>query len=134
MIRRILMTAACLAAGATGVALAHHSGAMFDRSQVVTVAGEVHEWRWSNPHSWLQIHVDGEDGEDGEKVLWSFEATSQAILARQGWRRSSLQPGEVVEVHFNPLRNQGTGGNLAGVTKADGTELGNVPALTEAGD
>ena len=124
MFRPFVSAAALLALAAAGAAYAHHSGAMFDRSQVVTVEGEVHEWRWSNPHSWLQIHAPGEGG---EPELWSFEATSQAILARRGWRRSSLTPGEQVAVHYNPLRNGGPGGNLVAVTKADGTVLGDPP-------
>lgn len=107
-----------------GIALAHHSGVMFDRSAVRTIEGEVQEWRWSNPHSYLRIGVSA-DG--GESVEWNFEATSSALLARQGWRRTSFEPGERVSVHYNPLRDDGIGGNLVGVTKADGTVHGREP-------
>lgn len=107
-----------------GLALAHHSGVMFDRSAVRTIEGEVQEWRWSNPHSYLRVGVSA-DG--GEAVEWNFEATSSALLARQGWRRTSFVPGERVSVHYNPLRDDGIGGNLVGVTKADGTVHGREP-------
>lgn len=123
MLRSTLATVA-LAVGATGVALAHHSGVMFDRSEVRTIEGEVQEWSWSNPHSYLRIGVADEGG---EVVEWNFESTSSALLARQGWRRTSFEPGERVSVHYNPLRDGGVGGNLVGVTKSDGAVFGNAP-------
>jgi hypothetical protein len=120
-----LMAAALTAALTLALpAVAHHSGAMFDRSQVAMLEGEVHEWRWSNPHSWLQVQVTNEAG---EQVLWSLEATSQQILARQGWRRTSLVPGEKISVYFNPFRDGAPGGNLVAVMKSDGTVLGQPP-------
>jgi hypothetical protein len=106
-----------------GLSLAHHSGVMFDRSEVRTIEGEVQEWRWANPHSYLRISV----ADGGEVVEWNFEATSSALLARQGWRRTSFESGERVSVHYNPLRDDGVGGNLVGVTKADGTVQGRAP-------
>lgn len=122
MLRSILVAIALATIGA-GYALAHHSGVMFDRSEVHTIEGEVEEWRWSNPHSYLRINVAEESGD----VEWNFEATSSALLARQGWRRTSFEPGEQVSVHYNPLRDGGVGGNLVGVTKSDGTVFGDAP-------
>jgi hypothetical protein len=121
---RTLIAAVAIATGSAGLALAHHSGVMFDRSQVRTIEGAVQEWRWANPHSYLRIDVAG-DGSD--VVEWNFEATSSALLARQGWRRNSFEPGERVSVHYNPLRDGGVGGNLVGVTKAGGEVLGSAP-------
>ena len=123
-ISRLAAVALVLGSAYADLAPAHHSGAAFNRSEVRTVEGEVEEWRWSNPHSWLRIHVAGEGG---AVVEWNFEATSSALLARQGWRRTSFEPGERVSVHYNPLRDDGVGGNLVGVTKADGTVLGRAP-------
>jgi hypothetical protein len=124
LISRLAAVALVLGVAYTGLAPAHHSGAAFNRSEVRTIEGEVAEWRWSNPHSWLRINVAGEGG---AAVEWNFEATSSALLARQGWRRTSFEPGERVSVHYNPLRDDGVGGNLVGVTKADGTVLGRAP-------
>jgi len=124
MISRLAAAVLVLGSGYAGLAPAHHSGAAFNRSETRTIEGEVVEWRWTNPHSWLRIHVAGE----GDAVVeWNFEATSSALLARQGWRRTSFEPGERVSVHYNPLRDDGVGGNLLGVTKADGTVLGRAP-------
>lgn len=124
LVSRLAAAALVLGGAYAGLALAHHSGAAFNRSETRTIEGTVEEWRWSNPHSWLRIKVAGE----GDAVVeWNFEATSSALLARQGWRRTSFESGEKVSVHYNPLRDDGVGGNLVGVTKADGTVLGRAP-------
>ena len=124
IVSRLAAVALVLGSAYAGLAPAHHSGAAFNRAETRTIEGEVVEWRWSNPHSWLRISVAGEGG---AAVEWNFEATSSALLARQGWRRTSFEQGERVSVHYNPLRDDGVGGNLVGVTKADGTVLGRAP-------
>jgi hypothetical protein len=105
----------------SGPALAHHSGAMFDRSKEVSIEGEVSEWRWSNPHSWLQVHAPHNGQPD---VLWSFESTSTQILVKQGWRRSSLKAGDKVTVAYNPFKDGAPGGSLVRVTLPDGVVFG----------
>jgi len=109
---------------ASGPALAHHSGAAYDHSKQNTVQGEVKEWRWSNPHAWLQIYVPGKQG---QKQLWSFEATSPNILLKQGFTRTGMRPGDKVEVTFYPLGDGGPGGSLIRVAKDDGTVMGPPP-------
>ena len=105
----------------SGPSLAHHSGAAYDRSKQTTVEGEVKEWRWSNPHAWLQIYVPGAEG---DKMLWSFEATSPNILLKQGFTRTGMKPGDKVMVTFFPLGDGGPGGSLIRVKKDDGTVMG----------
>jgi hypothetical protein len=102
-------------------ALAHHSGAAYDHSKQTTVQGEVKEWRWSNPHAWLQIYVPGDKG---NKQLWSFEATSPNILVKQGFTRTGMRPGDKIKVTFYPLSDGGPGGSLVRVVKDDGTVMG----------
>ena len=104
--------------------LAHHSGAPFDTEKRVEVTGVVDEWQWQNPHAWLRLQVD--DGA-GNKVEWNIEATSPNILMRQGWRRSTLQPGDNITVLVYPMRDGSPGGSLLGARLADGTELGAPP-------
>ena len=43
-----------------GTALAHHSTAEFDYTREVTIKGVVKEVQWTNPHSYIQMLVDGQ--------------------------------------------------------------------------
>jgi len=64
-------------------ALAHHSFAMFDQSKSVTLQGTVKDFRWSNPHVFIQLLVKNDAGNEDE---WSIEMTSPEHLARVGWK------------------------------------------------
>ena len=103
-----------------GQALAHHAGTMYDHARVETVSGEVKEWRWANPHAFLQIMAPDANG---QQIVWSFESTSPNILVRSGWKRTTFKPGDKVKVMYNPLKDGAPGGSLAGVVLPDGTEL-----------
>jgi len=107
--------------GMSGVpADAHHSFAMFDQSKSVSLKGEVVQFQWTNPHAFIELDVP--DGK-GKVVRWSIELNSPNNLTRQGWRRSSLKPGETVTVTINPLRNGKPGGLFNKVVFADGRSL-----------
>jgi hypothetical protein len=109
----------------TGSAVAHHSGAMFDREKTMVLVGTVKEFKWSNPHAWLEVNVPNATG--GTDV-WGVEMNSPNNMVRQGWRASSLKPGEKVKVTVRPMRDGSKGGSFMSVEKADGTVLGNPPS------
>lgn len=114
-----IAVATALAALAVPVA-AHHSFAMFDQAKKVTFKGTVTEFQWTNPHSWIEMDVvDG-----AQAGHWSIELNSPNNLTRQGWRRSSLKPGDVVTMTINPLRNGKKGGLFNTVVLPDGKILG----------
>jgi hypothetical protein len=117
--------AAIVALGITApAALAHHSNSAYQVDQIITLTGTVKEWRWMNPHTWLYLTVEGEDGKAQE---WAVEGRPPGILGRAGWSSTILQPGERVTVHASPAKNGDPEGIIARVTKADGTVLGNQP-------
>jgi hypothetical protein len=87
-------------------ALAHHSFAMFDQRKVMTLNGTVHEFQWTNPHSWIELDVP----QGGAPQRWSIELNSPNNLKRQGWKRDSLKPGDKVTVRIAPLRSGEHGG------------------------
>jgi hypothetical protein len=101
------------------VALAHHSAAMFDQTKTVDVKGVVKSFLWTNPHTFLLITVKGPAGDDD----YSFEADGPGYLVKNGWKRESVKPGDVVTVTMNPLRDGSHGGKLVEVTLADGRVL-----------
>lgn len=82
-------------------ALAHHSGAAFDREKRVEVKGAVERIEWTSPHARLYIVAESEDG---EPVTWDFELPSPVTLMRRGWSRTALPPGTEVTVTGNPAR------------------------------
>lgn len=89
-------------------AFAHHSFAMFDFGNTVTITATVEEFRWSNPHVILVAAATPKAGEALDS--WSFELTSPGNLTRLGWTRLSLKPGDRIQLEFNPLRDGTHGG------------------------
>jgi hypothetical protein len=105
----------------SGTVAAHHSFAMFDQKKVVTLKGTVTEFQWTNPHAF--IHIEVPDGAGG-KQEWQVELNSPNNLKRQGWKSSSVKPGDEVTLVLNPLRDGQKGGLFVSVTLPDGTVLG----------
>lgn len=116
---------------AAGAAVAHHTGAMFDREKLATYEGSVARFQWTNPHTYVDIDVQTPAG----VVRYGFEAPNNGWLKKFGWTRSSLQLGERVRVTAHPLRDGRPGGSLVEVIFADGRKLsggygGGAPAET----
>jgi hypothetical protein len=92
-------TAIAVAVLTLGTALAHHSTAEFDYTKEVTIKGVVKEVQWTNPHSYIQMLVDGQPG---EKIQWSVEIGSPTLNVNLGWRKDSVKPGDVVTMNLAP--------------------------------
>jgi hypothetical protein len=105
-------------------ALAHHSPIVFDRTREVTIEGTVTEFKWSSPHSW--IHVDVKD-EKGAVANWGIEMNPASLLARSGWRATTVKPGDKVAVTIHPLRNDEKGGQYISIKLPDGKTLDEKP-------
>jgi hypothetical protein len=109
----------------TAPVLAHHSPAAFDRSKEVKLVGTVKEFRWQNPHTWIEVYVPDENGKD---VLWGVELTSPTYLIRAGWKSNIIKPGDKVTVVVNPVRSGEPAGIFRSLTLADGRVLTERPA------
>lgn len=112
--------AAAFAAGicVTGPpAMGHHSFAMFDIDNKITLTGVVREFQWLNPH--VLIWVDVQEEGEGEPVTWAIEMTSVGNLRRQDWNRETLKSGDNVELLVNPLRNGGPGAGFYAIKFLD---------------
>jgi hypothetical protein len=96
---------------------AHHSFAMFDERNKITLVGTVKELRWTNPH--VAVIVYGNPKEGGAPSVWSLELQSPGNLARIGWTRHSLKPGDKIEVLVGPLRDGSHGGAFERATVVD---------------
>lgn len=107
---------------ASEVVNAHHSNAMFDKTVVRQVSGTVREFQWTNPHIWIEITIENEDGEQEE---WSIEGIGPNTLFRKGWRPNSFKPGDVVEFKFSPMLDGSKAALFVGARFSNGDTLGN---------
>jgi hypothetical protein len=79
----------------SGVMFAHHGTAAYDTSDALTFKGTVTEFRFINPH--CQIYFDVKN-DKGEVEHWQGELTAPNKLARAGWTKHSLNPGDQITV------------------------------------
>jgi hypothetical protein len=105
---------------------AHHSFTMFDQLREIELEGVVKEFRYIAPHTLIILEVRQKNG---AAESWSLEGASAIDLARDGWTRTSLKPGDKIKARIAPLRNGAPGGSW--VTKQiefrDGTPI--VPTI-----
>ena len=93
--------------GSVGLALAHHSFAMFDTDNQLELVGEVQEFRFTSPHTFIILRVKGTDG---ATTVWSLEGQSPSALVRDGWSSKAINPGDAVTAKISPLRSGAPGG------------------------
>lgn len=102
-------------------ALAHHSGAGFNSAEVKEITGTIKEFQFTNPHTWIQVIVTDEQGQQQE---WSVEWGSPNSLARRGVRPSTFPPGAEVTMRINPMVSGDPAGGFVGARFSDGTTVG----------
>jgi hypothetical protein len=107
----------------TSPIFAHHSfAAQYDSNKPVTMTGMVTKVEWQNPHVYLYIDVEDDNG-NYEK--WALEMGAPAVLTRiQGWSRSTLNIGDMVSVEGRLARDGSNLANARSVTLTSGAELG----------
>ena len=115
-----LSVAVALSAGSA--ALAHHSGAMFDRTKTIALKGVIKSFNWTNPHTWTYILVPNAEGGTDE---WGIEGGSPNILARVNakWNKNSIKVGDTVTITINPVKDGRKMGVMQFVTYSDGEIL-----------
>lgn len=103
-----------------GSAYAHHSFAMFDRSKEITTTATVTQFQWTNPHSWIEMNVKNTHGGTDH---WSIQCNSPNNLSREGWKSSSVKPGDQITISFWPLKSGERGGLFLSLRLANGQML-----------
>ena len=114
-----------LLVGVVGVALAapamaHHSFSMFDQAKTVTLQGTVKSFELINPHSWLYVMAVDADGKPAE---WALEMGGSGAMARAGWQKDTVKPGDRVTVNLHPLKDGTYGGQFLSAKLADGKDI-----------
>ena len=101
MLAGMVVAAAGLAA-AVPVAAHHSFAATYFEDKTETVEGELVQFLFRNPHSF--VHVEGKDA-SGNVVRYAVEWGAGLQLNRQGVTRETLKPGDHVIITGNPGRN-----------------------------
>ena len=105
-----------------GPTVAHHAvAAEFDTHKPITFTGTVKKVEWTNPHIYTQIETKSPDG---QTVVYRVEGGAPNSLFRQGWRRDTLKPGDMVSVSGLRAKNeQSMNVGQATITMADGRKV-----------
>jgi hypothetical protein len=109
-----------LAVVATGRLSAHHGGAAFDQTTSVTLQGTMTELQFTNPHVLLFFDIKNAKGETEN---WSGWLTAPNKLARAGWSKRTLNPGDTVSVTGTPHKGGNKVLQIRKLIGPDGMEL-----------
>ena len=102
--------------------VAHHgTGISYDlNAPLQTIHGVVTEFAWRTPH--VSIFIDVKD-DKGNVVNWGIEHNNVNSLAKLGWNRNTLKPGQEVTAVIHPSRSGAPVGLTVKVILADGKEI-----------
>jgi len=103
------------------LAAAHHSTVGQIEEASIEISGEVKEFQFKNAHSWIQVMVKDDSGEE---VEWSVEWLIPNILMRQGYNPATFRPGDEVRVRLRQHVSGSPMGEFDGAIKADGSIVG----------
>ena len=99
--RYLLLVGAVLAG--VSAAQAHHSfAAEYFEDQMVTLEGDIEQFQYRNPHAWVMIRVQDEEG---RLNTYSAEWVGAGRLGQQGITAETLKAGERVIIDGSPGRN-----------------------------
>ena len=104
-----------------GSARAHHAfAAEFDANQPISLSGKVARVEWINPHSWIHIDVENEDGSVDR---WMIEGGNPTALLRRGFTKASLPVGTEIMVEGYRAKGNPFRANGRDLTFPDGRKL-----------
>ena len=102
------------------IAAHHGTSAFYDMNHPITLKGTVTEFAWTNPHA--QVYFDVKD-DKGNLVHWGCETWSPGKLARSGWTKNVLKPGDQITITLSPSKKGLPLGSLRKIVLATGKEL-----------
>jgi hypothetical protein len=111
VVASVLLAAGSVLLATGGATLAHHSFAVFDIEHPLELQGTVRQFKFSSPHTFIILEVEGDDG---TTTIWNLEGASPNIMVRNGWSSQSLKSGDQIKLSIDPLRSGAPGGAWTG--------------------
>ena len=108
----------CLATGRS--LFAHHGDAAYSTEVIELKGAVVTGYSWMNPHSLIKVRGTDAKGQTRE---WTLEMGSTPSMELLGFSRSTMKPGDVIDVWLYPTKNGTPVARMNKIRFADGTQL-----------
>jgi uncharacterized protein DUF6152 len=116
-----VLAVAALLAGATRLAIAHHSfAAEYDDQKPLKITGTLTKVDWMNPHIWYYVDVKNPDG---SVTRWAISGGAPGQLMRRGITKDLLVVGSEVNVEGFKAKDGSNNGFGQRVTYQDGRNV-----------
>jgi hypothetical protein len=99
---------------------AHHGDAAYASEPIELKGAVVTAYSWMNPHSLIKVRGADATGKTRE---WTLEMGSTPSMELLGFSRSTMKPGDVIDVWLYPTKNGTPVGRMNKIRFADGTQL-----------
>src|ERR1700730_6646983 len=103
---RILSFAAVVAASVMTVQAHHSIAGAYDTNRQVKLEGTVAEFHFVNPHPYVTMQVNNDDGSAQQ---WRLEMDNRSELSDVGMHKDTLKAGDRIIVSGNPAAAQAQG-------------------------
>jgi hypothetical protein len=101
-----------------GVLSAHHGRAGYDtQGKGITLRGVVTEYKWINPHVFLNWNVKNDKG---ETVEWTGEFSSPTTMISEGMGKNTFKAGDEIIATVIPAKGDVKHGLFLKITRPDG--------------
>jgi hypothetical protein len=97
----VFVIAAAAAAFSSGASAHHRFAETYFEDREITIEGELAEWHYREPHSFLHIVASGGRNAPG---VWIVECRGASQLRRLGMTPETLRPGQHVVITGSPGR------------------------------
>jgi DNA/RNA endonuclease YhcR with UshA esterase domain len=102
-------------------ARSHHSfAAEFNADEPVELHGTIKQMEWINPHTWLHLDVENDDG---TTTAWMIEGGTPNTLFRRGFSMETVKPGTEITIFGYRARNGANRANGRDLVLPDGSRL-----------
>jgi hypothetical protein len=113
-----MVVVGCLATGRS--LFAHHGDAAYSTEVLELKGAVVTGYSWMNPHSLIKVRGTDATGKTRE---WTLEMGSTPSMELLGFSRSTMKPGDVIDVWLYPTKNGTPVARMNKIRFADGTQL-----------